>query len=115
MPKKRKPLKRPRNQAFQRQNGRCFYCHQPMWQENPEQYAEQYGLTLQQAELMRCTGEHLIAHKDGGSASSDNIVAACFYCNQKRHKRKVELSLDKFKALVTTRVQKKCWHGVSVR
>ena len=83
MSQKRKSLKNPRNLAFLRQNGRCYYCHQPIWQQNPEQYAQQHGLSLQQAQRMQCTGEHLKAHKDGGPANTENIVAACLCVTSK--------------------------------
>lgn len=112
MQKKRNSLKTPRKQAFLRQNGRCFYCQKPIWEENPEQYAKRYGLSLRQAQLMRCTGEHLTAHKDGGAANPDNIVAACFYCNNRRHKCKKNLTPEKYKVFVSNRVEKKRWHGL---
>lgn len=111
---KRKPLKTPRKQAFLRQNGRCYYCQNPIWEKNPEQYAKLYGLSLRKAQWMRCTGEHLTAHKDGGSANPDNIVAACYFCNTRRHSRKKDLTPEKYKRLVSKRVEKKRWHGLSM-
>ena len=82
MSKSRKSLVKPRSKAFSRQNGYCYYCGQPMWNGNPENYASKYNLTLTQTKNFQCTGEHLKAHKDGGNISSDNIVAACKFCNQ---------------------------------
>lgn len=111
---KRKPLKTPRKQAFLRQNGRCFYCQNPIWEENPEQYAKLYGLSLRKAQWMRCTGEHLTAYKDGGSATPDNIVAACYFCNTRRHARKKDITPEKYKIFVSKRVEKKRWHGLAM-
>lgn len=54
----RKSLIKPRAQAFQAQGGRCYYCHLPMWQANPEQFAAQHGLTMKQIARLQCTGEH---------------------------------------------------------
>jgi len=115
MSQKRKSLKIPRNQAFLRQNGRCYYCQHPIWQENPEQFAQQYGLTLRQTKQMQCTGEHLTAHKDGGPDNASNIVAACRYCNMLRHKRKKEFTPEKYKILVSKRIKKNRWHGLSMQ
>ncbi|WP_425515938.1 HNH endonuclease [Stenotrophomonas acidaminiphila] len=39
-----------------------------------------------QAKERRCTAEHLQARCDGGSNSRGNIAAACWYCNQQRHR-----------------------------
>jgi len=115
MSQKRKSLKIPRNQAFLRQNGRCYYCQHPIWQENPEQFAQQYGLTLRQTKQMQCTGEHLTAHKDGGPDNTSNIVAACRYCNMRRHKRNKEFTPEKYKILVSKRIKKNRWHGLSMQ
>ncbi|MDT4861825.1 hypothetical protein FQZ97_964450 [compost metagenome] len=106
----RKSLVKPRAQAFKVQGGRCFYCHLPMWQANPEEFAARHGLTIKQVARLQCTGEHLVAHKDGGAARSGNIVAACRFCNQARHARKSDLSPDQFKLLVEKRMARRSWH-----
>ncbi len=91
MAKPRKSLVKPRSIAFTRQAGYCFYCSQPMWSENPHEFASKHKITLGQAKRFQCTGEHLQAHQDGGSSKQHNIVAACLFCNQKRHQRKEPL------------------------
>jgi HNH endonuclease len=83
-----------------------------MWQEDQEGFANQYGIPLRLARFYECTGEHLIAHKDGGSVSQANIVAACWLCNQRRHKRKHELDPDNFISLVQRRIKGGRWHPV---
>ncbi|MCY1372197.1 hypothetical protein D9M69_593860 [compost metagenome] len=111
----RKSLKNPRAQAFEAQGGRCYYCHLPMWQANPEHFAARHGLTLRQTQALRCTGEHPVAHKDGGGAGDGNIVAACRFCNQARHRRQCYLSPDQFKALVRKRLARGAWHPLELR
>jgi 5-methylcytosine-specific restriction endonuclease McrA len=108
---RRKSLAKPRAQAFQAQGGDCYYCHLPMWQANPEQFAARHGLTMGQVQALRCTGEHLVAHKDGGGAAQDNIVAACWYCNRRRHTRKADLSPDQFKNHVGKGMKRGAWHS----
>lgn len=100
MTKSRKPLSKPRSIAFSSQSGYCFYCSQPMWSENPLEFASKYKITLGQAKRFQCTGEHLVAHHNGGTAAQKNIVAACLFCNQKRHQRKVAPTPDQYKKLI---------------
>ncbi|MDH4566193.1 HNH endonuclease [Pseudomonas sp. BN414] len=111
----RQSLIKPRAQAFQAQGGRCFYCHLPMWQGNPEQFAARHGLTMNQVERLQCTGEHLVAHKEGGGGGRDNIVAACRFCNQARHRRQCDLSPDQFKTMVQKRLARGAWHPLDLR
>jgi len=85
-----------------------------MWEKDLEQYAELFKISLRQAQWMRSTGEHLTAHKDGGFANPDNIVAACLFCNRQRHARKKDLTPEKYKILVSKRVEEKRWHGLSM-
>lgn len=108
----RKSLKPYRIKAYHSQQGLCFYCHQPMWLSDPKAYADQFGLRLSQAHLMRCTGEHLIAHSEGGPASGRNIVAACWFCNSHRHRRKSPLPTSRYKEFVSRRLGKGGWHGL---
>ena len=110
----RKSLERPRKRAYLRQSGRCCYCKQPMWLKNLNQYAQQYCLTINRARQMQCTGEHLIAHKDGGSAGNENIAAACKYCNEHRHRRKKALNPTEFGHYVLRRLKKGRWHGLTL-
>lgn len=111
MPKSRKSLKQPRSTAFARQNGRCYYCNQPMWTKDLLSFASKYNATPSQVTHFQCTGEHLNAHQDGGSSAQKNIVAACRYCNQQRHRRKVALSPKQHKELIWRRMGQGRWHN----
>jgi len=103
-----------RTSAFSNQEGRCFYCNQPMWVNQPESFCNQYRISLKAAQLLKCTAEHVIARKDGGSNQRNNIVAACMYCNKTRHKAKNALSVDKYKARVIQRMGQNKWHPIRV-
>ena len=96
--------------AFERQNGRCYYCEAPIWLEKIAEFAARFGLSLRQANLFKCTAEHRVARQDGGSDSSENIVAACWFCNSRRHRRKLALSPKAFKKLVSQRMKQLKWH-----
>jgi 5-methylcytosine-specific restriction endonuclease McrA len=112
MTRPRKSLAKTRSIAFSNQSGYCFYCSQPMWSENPLEFASKHKITLGQAKRFQCTGEHLKAHHEGGSVTQTNIVAACWFCNQKRHKRKEALPPDQYKQLIHQRMSQGRWHNV---
>lgn len=112
MAKPRKSLVKPRSNAFITQSGRCFYCNEPMWSEDPHEFALKHKITLSQAKRFQCTGEHLKAHKDGGTAAQSNIVAACLFCNRKRHQRKTPPPPDQYKKLIEKRMSHGRWHEV---
>ena len=109
-----RPLVRPRPHAFANQSGRCYYCGMPMWADDPQEFANQHGITLGQAKRFQCTGEHLVARQDGGSSGRSNIVAACLYCNKGRHSRKNPLPPDRYMQLVQKRIKLGRWHGLWV-
>jgi GMP synthase-like glutamine amidotransferase len=106
----RKSLKKTRSIAYNLQQGRCYYCDQPMWSKQPGELVSQYDLTLKQARYFQCTGEHLEAHSQGGRVAQSNIVAACRFCNQTRHKRKNPLDPIQYKNMVYSRMDKGRWH-----
>jgi hypothetical protein len=81
-----------------------------MWRGALEPFAQLHGMTLGQARQFQCTAEHLLARQDGGKDGSDNIVAACWACNQRRHKRKKAPEPDAYKELVQKRVACGKWH-----
>lgn len=110
----RKSLVRPRTIAYTRQSGRCFYCDLPMWTDNPANFASTHGLSVAQVRRLQCTGEHLQAHQDGGGNDQSNIVAACLWCNLQRHRRKNPPPPDRFKALVSSRINKGRWHDAAI-
>ncbi|WP_146136794.1 HNH endonuclease [Marinobacter shengliensis] len=82
-----------------------------MWQNNMEQYASLHGISLARAKHFRCTGEHLVAHSEGGAASNGNIVAACLFCNQGRHKRKNPPCPAEYANLVQKRLERGAWNS----
>jgi len=111
----RKSLKIPRSHAFSAQKGCCYYCGQPMWKRDPGELVTKYSITLRQAKLLQCTGEHLVAHKDGGSSKSQNIVASCYFCNSRRHYGgRKEIQPEQYKARVIGRLSKGRWHGLAL-
>jgi hypothetical protein len=64
---------------------------------------------MRQTRHLRCTAEHLKARADGGSDRSDNIVAACIYCNLRRHRPRSPLSPPEYQAHVRRRMQQGKW------
>ena len=103
-------LARPRLAAFNRQSGCCHYCSLPIWQECPQAFAAKYRISVKQAALFRCTAEHVLACQDGGGNSEANIVAACWVCNQRRHRGRKCTDANKYLSLVQRRVKQKRWH-----
>jgi len=112
MSKQRKSLSKPRSKAFIHQLGYCYYCDQPMWLSKPDNFSSKYNISLKQTKRFQCTGEHLVAHQDGGTSKQANIVAACWFCNQQRHRRKIVLSPKDFKTFILKRMRKGHWHIV---
>jgi 5-methylcytosine-specific restriction endonuclease McrA len=91
------------------QNGCCYYCGQPMWRCGDAAFLERFNLSPRQASLFLCTAEHLVARSDGGSTVEANIVAACRFCNQTRHKaRKLREPVD-YTAHVRRRIERGGW------
>lgn len=105
-----KSVQKARARAFQHQEGRCYYCFQPMWLGDAAEFARQYALTRRQAKAFQCTAEHLVARCDGGSNSVANIVAACRHCNSRRHRRRVPPDPANYREHVRRRVAKGRWH-----
>jgi len=115
MAKPRKSLVKPRTSAFINQNGLCYYCNQPMWLKRTDELTVKYTLTPGQARQLQCTGEHLLSHKDGGSVSPNNIVAACRFCNNRRHRRIKPVDPEMHRVRVRSRIGRGRWHGIQVR
>ena len=106
---------RARAQAFHRQGGRCFYCSVRMWTDDVLAFAARYGLPRSAAMWLQCTAEHLHARQDGGRDASGNVVAACRWCNHRRHSRRVVAPApEEYAKLVTRRVQAGRWHVEAV-
>ena len=105
------PLARFRLDAFRRQAGRCYYCTAPMWLEDAKSFAQTHSITFRAARLLQCTAEHLHPRCEGGLDTPDNIVAACRYCNSKRHwRRKSAPSPTAYLRLVRSRLTQGRWH-----
>lgn len=102
-------LRQLRSRAFERQHGLCFYCGLPMWLTSSDEITC-LGVPSGAATPMQCTAEHLIARKDGGRDTSDNIVAACVLCNTRRHQRKTPPAPHTHQERVRKRVAKGKWH-----
>lgn len=97
--------------AFRRQHGRCIYCDSRMWLNTPR---ELKGLSISRIRLLQATAEHKHARCDGGTNASTNIAAACWYCNQRRHRAKRPKNFESFQAYVSHRIAAGRWHGCSV-
>lgn len=109
-----KKIKIIRDVKFTAQAGRCYYCCQPMWSQRPSHFAEVYGLKVSAIRPLRVTAEHLVARCDGGTDTPDNIVAACWFCNTKRHKAKRPLAPETFARKVQSRLSVGRWHGLKL-
>jgi 5-methylcytosine-specific restriction endonuclease McrA len=107
-------LTKSRLKAFNHQRGLCIYCELPMWLTSPIAFADKYYISIKSAALFKCTAEHLLAKQDGGKDDLSNIVAACHYCNQKRHKRKTPKDPLTYKEFVTLRVSRGKWHAMFI-
>jgi len=102
-------LQRLRIRAFHAQRGRCCYCGLPMWNNSPDEL-KTLGLHSRTAAPLRCTAEHLVAQQDGGKDVANNIAAACWLCNTRRHKRKSPPPPAAYRAFVQQRLVKGKWH-----
>lgn len=105
-----------RQQAFFNQQSRCYYCQQPIWEDDREGFAKLHSLTQAQAQRLQCTAEHLIARQDGGKDKQDNIVAACLHCNKWRHLSRPHNAPDPqtYKARILMLMKRGGWHSFRV-
>ena len=90
-------LRKLRDNAYRRQAGLCWYC----------------GLVMAPANdgrPNRCTAEHLTARSGGGLDPPDNVVAACWFCNSRRHRRKTPLGPLAYTTYVRRRIAMEKWH-----
>lgn len=104
-------LQKLRERAFARQGGACFYCGCQMWLAGPS--TESQSRKKASRRLLACTAEHLQARRSGGRDFDGNIVAACLFCNQTRHKSKNPLEPLAYKARVQQRLARGKWHGLN--
>jgi len=108
-------LKPFRRRAFTEQNGHCFYCVLPIWEANRETFAKENGVPLRLAGHLRSTAEHLVPRRDSGKNTQQNIVAACYWCNSRRHLGRPERAPDSqaYKRWVQAQVSAGKWHPVA--
>ncbi|MEZ5586276.1 MAG: HNH endonuclease [Sedimenticolaceae bacterium] len=109
------PIVKHRQNAFNRQQGRCYYCGMPMWQRHPEEVAPLLGVKPRTVSGLQCTAEHLVARQDGGTNTKKNIAAACRTCNGRRHKATRPLSPPEYRQKVQGRVKAGKWHPAPIR
>jgi len=53
---------------------------------------------------LQATAEHLVARCKGGTDAPDNIVAACRFCNTRRHQTKHPLTPEAYARRVQARL-----------
>jgi 5-methylcytosine-specific restriction endonuclease McrA len=111
MSRKLPKIARFRAEAFRRQKGLCYYCRFPMWQDSPTKFAAKHRVTEREAQIFRCTAEHLVARQDGGTDAPSNIVAACLFCNQNRHRRTPPPAPEDYRQGIGTRLMRGKWHA----
>ena len=104
-------LIRYRQQALVRQHGRCCYCKLPtVLQRSLNGFASAHGLSEAGAKALQCTAEHLQARCDGGRDEANNIAAACFTCNQRRHRMNPAPTPDRYSQIVQRQMEHGVWH-----
>lgn len=103
-----------RSARFTAQDGRCYYCRQPMCTGDTAAFARRHGISKRQAKQLCVTAEHLVARSQGGDTSMQNIVAACRFCNLTRHKAPRPLSPSAYSKHVQKRLAGGGWHGLSI-
>lgn len=107
-------VKNIRKTKFVEQKGQCHYCCQPMWEKNRKLFAFTHGISKPASNWLRSTAEHLVARQDGGADVSQNIVAACRYCNRTRHTSPKPMPPADYAQKVRKRLWKGKWHGIMI-
>jgi len=86
-----------------------------MWRCDPRPFATRYGISLRQAVYLQATAEHLQPKSKGGSNSAKNIVAACYFCNSRRHFARQPLTPNDYASKVRKKLIRGKWHGLRLR
>ncbi|TGQ72855.1 HNH endonuclease [Mesorhizobium sp. M00.F.Ca.ET.186.01.1.1] len=95
-----------------KQNWQCFYCGFPMWEGDLALPSEHRRLPIGLLDRFLCTAEHLEPKMNGGKNRPDNLVAACRFCNQTRHKMRDVLSPAAYQQHVRRRIRARKWHPI---
>lgn len=102
-----------RIRAYSAQKGRCIWCGCLMWEPALEAlpaYEARTGWAIAHPGFVKCTAEHLTPRSDGGRTAAVNIAAACSWCNQVRHRRMKDLTVEAYRALALLRVKQRRWN-----
>lgn len=99
-----KNIQSHRISAFHRQQGLCFYCDKLMWEAT-------YCQSNPGRRHLQCTAEHLIPRSEGGANIAENVVAACWYCNSRRHRSRLVLSPIEYRDKVQGRILEGRWNN----
>lgn len=110
-----KKIQSHRRSALLRQGGRCFYCRFPVWEADSLAFAKALAIPHRLAGWLRCTAEHLCARCEGGSDGRGNIVAACYWCNSRRHRKSLNCisTTEVYSKRVRSLVAAGKWHPVA--
>ncbi|WP_425376247.1 HNH endonuclease [Rhizobium pisi] len=81
-----------------------------MWEIDPKSFSTHFRVPGRAVLRFRCTAEHLEARCDGGRDTEENVVAACLYCNNNRHKRKRPKDPASYANFVRSRLERGRWH-----
>ncbi|MBB1493197.1 HNH endonuclease [Paracoccus sp. MC1854] len=109
-----KALKKIRRMKMMAQGGRCYYCGLPMWDDGIAPVAQAHSRSGLLPRMLRCTAEHLQPRSEGGANTAENIVAACLYCNNSRHRKKHPLSPAAHRAHVRHRMASGRWLATQI-
>lgn len=102
-----------RRRAYDAQAGLCFYCQFPMWISDTQHFARRWGIPISAVHRFRCTAEHLAPVSQGGRNEPGNMVAACWFCNQTRHRSREVRKPARYVEHVSRRVAAGRWHPLA--
>ncbi|WP_413782796.1 HNH endonuclease [Thalassovita sp.] len=80
-----------------------------MWSGSSENFRKVHSISERKARWFQCTAEHLLAVSSGGPTSSSNVVAACKFCNSRRHRTKQVLAPNAYRQKVLNRMERGRW------
>lgn len=105
-------VKKHRQAACARQGGACYYCGCPIWDGDLQSFSRALRIRPRLARHLQATAEHLTARADGGKDSARNIVAACLWCNQQRHRGRAAAApgATEYRTRVQQFVAARMWH-----